>query len=125
MENYIDGFVYPIQREYLNEYKAIAQKIADIWKEHGALAYYEYVGDDLKLEGTKSFVDAVQLKEGEVVVFGWVVFPSKEVRDDANKQVPSDSRMSNLIEPLIDPNRMIFDGSRMIYGGFQSLIQSE
>lgn len=76
-ENYIDGFVFPIQRKHLNEYKKTAQKIAEIWKEYGALAYFEYVGEDLQLEGTRSFIEAVELKKDELVVFGWVLFSSK------------------------------------------------
>lgn len=124
MENYIDGFVFPISRIQLKEYKGVAEKVAEIWKEHGALGYFEYVGDDLKLEGTRSFVEAVDLKEDEVVVFGWVIFPSKEVRDTANKQVPTDPRMAELVGPLVDPEKLIFDACRMMYGGFQPLIQS-
>lgn len=124
MENYIDGFVFPISRIHLKEYKAVAEKVAEIWKEHGALGYFEYVGDDLKLEGTRSFVEVVDIKEDEVVVFGWVIFPSKEVRDTANKQVPTDPRMAELVGPLVDPEKLIFDASRMVYGGFRPLIQS-
>jgi uncharacterized protein YbaA (DUF1428 family) len=63
------------------------------------------------------------MKEDEAVVFGWVVFPSKEVRDRANKQVPEDSRMAELVAPLTDPGRLIFDAERMIYGGFQPLVR--
>lgn len=122
MAHYIDGFVFPIQRKHLDEYKSVAEKVAVIWKEYGALDYYEYVGDDLSLEGTRSFIEVVKLTEEEVVVFGWVVFPSKEIRDRANAQVPKDSRMNELVAPLIEPDRMIFDAGRMIYGGFQRLI---
>tara|TARA_A100000171_G_C2132919_1_gene147942 strand:+ start:600 stop:1028 length:429 start_codon:yes stop_codon:yes gene_type:complete len=122
MENYIDGFVLPVPRIHLDEYKEVAKKVAEIWKEYGALAYFEYLGEDLKLEGTRSFVEAVDLKEEEAIVFGWVVFPSKEIRDRANKQVPNDSRMADLVAPLIDPDRLIFDAERMVYGGFQSLV---
>ena len=122
MSNYIDGFVLPIPRIHLNEYKSIAQKVAAIWQEYGALAYFEYVGEDLKLEGTRSFIEAVEVKEDEVVVFGWVVFPSKEIRDSANKQVPNDPRMMEYVAPLTDATKLIFDASRMVYGGFQSLI---
>ncbi|GAO43220.1 hypothetical protein FPE01S_02_03240 [Flavihumibacter petaseus NBRC 106054] len=122
MENYLDGFVLPVPRIYLDEYKRVAEKVAEIWKEYGALAYFEYVGEDLKLEGTRSFVELVELKEDEVIVFGWVVFPSKEVRDRANKQVPSDSRMTELVAPLTDPRRLIFDAERMVYGGFKPLV---
>jgi len=124
MANYIDGFVLPIPRIHLNEYKNVAEKVAEIWKEYGAVAYFEYVGEDLKLEGTRSFMDVVDLKEDEVVIFGWVIFPSKEIRDSANKQVPADSRMAELVAPLTDPNKLIFDAGRMVYGGFQPLVQS-
>lgn len=122
MANYVDGFVLPIPYKYLNDYKAVAQKVAEIWKEYGALAYHEYIGEDLKLEGTRSFIDSVDLKEGEVIIFGWVLFPSKEIRDLANEQVPKDPRMAELVAPLTDPERLIFDAGRMIYGGFESLI---
>jgi len=123
MANYIDGFVLPIPRIHLNEYKSVAEKVAEIWKEYGALAYFEYVGEDLKLEGTRSFIDVVDLKEDEVIIFGWVIFSSKEIRDTANNQVPTDSRMAELVAPLTDPKRLIFDAERMVYGGFQPLVQ--
>ena len=122
--NYIDGFVFPIPRIHLDEYRRVAVQVAEIWKEYGALAYFEYLGEDLKLEGTRSFIEQVDAKEDDAVIFGWVVFPSKETRDLANKQVPTDPRMADLVGPLTDPSRLIFDASRMVYGGFQSLIQS-
>jgi uncharacterized protein YbaA (DUF1428 family) len=123
MENYIDGFVLPVPRIHLNEYKSVAEKVAKIWKEYGALAYFEYVGEDLKLEGTRSFIEVVDLKEDEVIVFGWVLFPSKETRDLANKQVPKDLRMIKLVTPLTESTKLIFDASRMVYGGFQPIVQ--
>ena len=121
MANYIDGFVFPIQKIHLDEYKKASEKIAEIWKEHGAISYHEFIGDDMYLEGTKSFEATINAKENEVVVFGWVVFPTKEVRDMANKNVPTDSRMNALVSPLIDPNNLIFDARRMVYGGFKPL----
>lgn len=124
MANYIDGFVLPVPRIHLDEYKSVAEKVAEIWKEYGALAYFEYVGEDLKLEGTRSFIEIVDLKADEVVVFGWVLFPSKEARDFANKQVPADQRMIALVAPLTESTKLVFDASRMVYGGFQSLVQS-
>ena len=123
MANYIDGFILPVPRIHLSEYKGVAEKVAEIWKEYGALDYFEYVGEDLNLEGTRSFAEVVDLKEDEVIVFGWVVFPSKETRDLANKQVPTDPRMAELVAPLTDPERLIFDAGRMVYGGFQPLVQ--
>lgn len=123
MENYIDGFVFPVHSMYLDEYKNVSEKVAEIWKEHGALAYFEYVGDDLLLEGTRSFGDLVQVHEDEVIVFGWVVFPSKEIRDLANFKVPTDPRMAELVAPLSHPDKLIFEASRMYYGGFLPLVQ--
>ncbi len=124
MRNYIDGFVLPIPRNYIDEYRMAANKVADIWKEYGALAYFEFLGDDLFLEGTKSFIESVDAKEDEEIVFGWVVFPSKEVRDLANKKVPADPRMAEIVAPLTNPEKLIFDAGRMVYGGFKALVQS-
>ena len=120
--NYIDGFVLPIPQKHLNEYKRVAKMVAEIWKEHGALAYFEFVGEDLKLEGTCSFPEMLNAKEDEAIIFGWVVFSSREMRDIANKKVAADPRMNDLIAPLTDPSRIIFDAKRMVYGGFQSFI---
>lgn len=118
MAHYIDGFAHPIPRAQLAEYQKAAEAIAAIWLEHGALSYRETTGEDLHLEGTRSFVNAVDAKADEVVLFGWVVFPSKEVRDAANAQVPQDARMAELMAPIAN----IFDASRMVYGGFESMI---
>ena len=124
MVDYIDGFVLPVPRIHLDEYRSVAEKVAEIWKEYGALEYFEYVGEDLKLEGTRSFIEVVDLKEDEVIVFGWVLFPSRETRESANKQVPNDPRIIELVTPLTESSKLIFDASRMVYGGFQPLVQS-
>lgn len=120
--NYIDGFAFPISRIHLDAYRNVAESVAKIWKEHGALAYFEYVGDDMELEGTRSFLDALNTSEDETVIFGWVVFESKAARDAANKQVAADPRMVDLIAPLIDPSKLVFDSKRMAYGGFRLLV---
>ena len=122
MNNYIDAFVLPIPRDHLNEYKGIAEVVANIWKEHGALAYHEYVGEDLTLEGTRSFQELIDAIEDEVIIFGWVVFNSKEARVKANELVAADPRMIDLIAPLTDPSRIIFNAKRMFYGGFSKLV---
>ena len=124
MAHYIDGFVLPIPRDRLNEYKRVVEAVAEIWKEHGALDYLEYVGDDLILEGTRSFTDLVAATEDETIVFGWVAFDSREARDLANEKVAADPRMADLIDPLIDPSNPVFDAKRMAYGGFRSLVGS-
>ncbi|WP_026951011.1 DUF1428 domain-containing protein [Algoriphagus mannitolivorans] len=124
MSEFIDGFVFPIPKKHLGEYKQVAEKVAKIWKEHGALAYYEYAGENAKLEGTRSFAEMVKAEKDEVVVFGWTVFESRQIRDLAIKRVSSDPRMKNLIAPLLDPSRLIFDAERMVYGGFNPLVIS-
>ena len=118
MAHYIDGFVLPVPRDRLNEYQRVVEAVADIWKEHGALDYWEYVGDDLNLEGTRSFTDLVAATEDETIVFGWVVFDSREARDLANEKVATESRMAD----LIDSSNSGFDAKRMVYGGFESLV---
>lgn len=120
MANYIDGFVFPISRNHLNEYKRLSESVAQIWKEHGALDYFEYVGDDMSLEGTRSFTDVVATTENETIVFGWVAFDSRETRDLANEKVAKDSRVVD----LINSSNSGFDAERMVYGGFQSLVQT-
>jgi len=122
MAQYVDAFALPVPRAHLDEYRRVAEKVAGIWKANGAIQYVEFVGDDLVLDGTRSFIDVLDLKEDEVAVFGWVLFPSKEIRDLANKQVPNDPEMAELVDPLTDPDRLIFDASRMVYGGFLSLV---
>lgn len=124
MTHYIDGFVLPVPSEHLNKYREVAEKVAEIWKEHGALDYSEYVGDDFSLEETRSFADLAKAKADEAIVFGWVVFESREVRDLANKRVAADPRMAALTAPLTDTSRPIFDAKRMVYGGFRSLVKS-
>ena len=118
MANYIDGFVFPIARDRLNDYTDLASKIAEIWKEHGALGYHEFVGDDMELEGTASFKDVMTTTEDETIIFGWVIFDSKESRDLANKKVAADPRMHGLVEL----SNSGFDAKRMAYAGFRSLV---
>ena len=118
MAQYIDGFVLPVPRDRLNEYERLAEEVAKIWKEHGALDYVEYVGDDMNREGTRSFTDLVAATEDETIVFGWVVFDSREARDLANEKVAADPRMAD----LVDSSNSGFDAKRMAYGGFRSIV---
>jgi len=119
MAHYIDGFSFPIPSDSLNDYMRLAEAAAEIWKEHGALEYHEYVGDDMNLKGTRSFVDLLTAGEDETIVFGWVVFDSRETRDRANEKVAADPRMARLVEST----NSNFDAGRMAYGGFRSLVR--
>ncbi|TDR20588.1 DUF1428 domain-containing protein [Marinicella litoralis] len=122
MANYIDGFVLPVPRDQLQRYGEVAEKVAKIWKEYGALEYFEYISDDAAMEGTRSFTEVVNSKEDEAVIFGWVVFTSREARDLANEKVAADPRMTDLVSPLVSTARPIFDAKKMVYGGFRSLV---
>ena len=125
MSNYIDGFVLPIPRDRVTEYQRVAEKVAEIYKEHGAIDYVEYVGDDMHREGTRSFNDLARSTERDSVVFGWITFDSREQRDLVNKKVETDPRMPDLIAPLIDPANPIFDPKQMAYGGFRTLVGAQ
>ena len=120
MANYIDGFVLPVPSERLDDYRRLVEAVADVWKEHGALDYQEFVGDDLSLEGTRSFTDLVAASGEESIVFGWVVFESRAARDKANEKVAADPRMAELINAF-DTG---FDARRMAYGGFEPLVSA-
>jgi uncharacterized protein YbaA (DUF1428 family) len=113
---YVDGFVIPVPKRKLPDYRRMAQLGAKIWKEHGALEYYECVGDDLDVPMGMSFRKLGKLKAGETVVFSWIVYRSKAHRDRVNKKVMTDPRMKDMNMP------MPFDIKRMAYGGFKVLV---
>lgn len=123
METYIDGFVFPLKRDFIEQYRVVAIEVALIWKEYGALSYQEFIGDDLNLEGVKSFSTTLELADDEVVIFGWTVFPSKEVRDTACEKIPLDPRMDTLLAPIMKSDPVQFDARKMMYGGFKSFIK--
>jgi len=114
--DYIDGFVAAIPNDNKDKYIQHAQKAAQCFKEHGAKKLVECWGDNVPDGKITSFIKAVQCKENETVVFSWVVWPSKEVRDSGMEKVMHDERMNQ------DNNPMPFDGSRLIFGGFQMVL---
>jgi len=115
---YVDGFVLPVPQENLQAYRRIAQKAGKIWREHGALEYRECVADDVKAGKLTSFPQSVKLKPGEIVVFSWIVFKSREHRDRVNAKVMEDPRLAK----MMDPKSMPFDTKRMVYGGFKVFV---
>ena len=120
--HYLDGFVFPIKKIQIEEYQKAAMQVAKIWKDHGAIDYLEFQSDGSHIEGTLSFDAMINANEDEQIIFGWTLFPSKEVRDKAHKLVAEDPRMTEIVGPLVDPERMIFDAGRMVYGGFNTLV---
>ena len=116
--SYVDGFVVPVPAASLDAYKKMARLAGKVWKEHGALAYHECVADDVKPGKTTSFPQAVKLKDGEVVVFSWIVYKSRAQRDRINAKVMKDPRLAS----MMDPKKLPFDGKRMFMGGFKTMI---
>ena len=115
---YVDGFVVPVPKESLAAYRRLARKAGAIWKEYGALEYVECVADDVQSGKRTSFPQSVKLKPDEVVVFSWIVYKSRAQRDRINKQVMADPRLADM-----DPKSMPFDGKRMFWGGFKTLVE--
>ena len=117
---YVDGYVVPVPKKKLKAYRAMAQKAAKVWREHGALQYKECVADDVKRGKWTSFPQSVKLKSNETVVFAYVVYKSRAHRDSVNKKVMSDPRL----EAMCDPKNLPFDGKRMFWGGFKAIVEA-
>ena len=116
--DYVDGFVVAVPTANKETYRQHAEKAAHVFKEFGALKVIETWGDDVPEGKVTSFPMAVQRKPDETVVFSWVTWPSRQVRDEGWKKVMADPRL----QP--DNNPMPFDGKRMIYGGFQMIVDA-
>lgn len=115
--SYIDGFVIPVPSENKEAFRASAAKFAPIFIEHGATRVVECWGDDVPDGKVTDFRRAVQAAAGETIVFSWIVWPSKSARDEGNRKIMADPRMSGLDMP--------FDGKRMIFGGFAPIVDTE
>ncbi len=116
---YVDGFVLPVPKDNLAAYRKLASRAGKVWMEHGALEYVECVADDVKPGKRTSFPQSVKLKEGEVVVFSYIVYKSRRDRDRINKLVMADPRLKD----MMDPKALPFDGKRMFYGGFKGIVE--
>lgn len=117
---YVDGFVLPVPTANLAAYRRMAKMAGAVWREHGALAYNECIADDVKPGKVTSFPQSVKLKEGETVVFAWIVYKSRKDRDRINAKVMADPRLAS----MMDGKNMPFDGKRMFWGGFKTMIQA-
>ena len=115
--SYIDGFVAAVPTANRAAYRKHAEAGAVVFKEHGALKVVECWGDDVPEGKLTSFPLAVKRAADETVVFSWIVWPSKSVRDAGMAKVMADPRL----EPDVNP--MPFDGKRLIYGGFEVLLE--
>jgi uncharacterized protein YbaA (DUF1428 family) len=116
---YVDGFVVPVPKKNLRAYRQMALKAGKIWREHGALDYRECIADDVKVGKSTSFPRSVKLRRGETVIFSWIVYKSRAHRDRVNAKVMSDPRLASMMNPKSVP----FDGKRMFFGGFKTLVE--
>lgn len=117
---YVDGFIVPVPKKNLADYRKIARKAGKVWREHGALDYRECVAEDVKVGKWTSFPQSVKLKPNETVVFAWITYKSRKHRDKVNAKVMKDPRLAS----MMDPKAMPFDGKRMIYGGFEVFVSA-
>jgi uncharacterized protein YbaA (DUF1428 family) len=123
---YIDGFVFPITKKNVAAYQKMAEWGKRVWMKHGALAYYECMGDDLKVkpgpDGKKprSFADTANAKPGDTVWFSFIIFRNKKHRDAVNKKVMAQmgkeaDKWKDFVMPM--------DPEKMSYGGFKAIVR--
>jgi len=115
---YVDGFLIAVKTDKREVYRKMAAACAPIFKKHGALSVVETWGDDVPEGKLTSFPMAVKLEADESVVFSWITWPSKEIRDAGNK-----AAMDELHEMMKD-DEIPFDGKRMIFGGFEAIVEA-
>lgn len=117
---YVDGFVLPIPRKSMKAYRKLAELAKRVWMEHGALAYRECVGEELKVGPGcgLAFPKGIRSRAGEAIVFAYIEYKSKAHRNAVNRRVMADARLSGV------PETMPFDMKRMMHGGFQAIVES-
>jgi uncharacterized protein YbaA (DUF1428 family) len=118
MGKYVDGFVVPVPKKNLAEYRKLAKLFGKVCIEHGALEYVECIADDVKKGKVTSFPRSVKLKAAETVIFSYAVYKSRAHRDSVNKKVMKDPRLAK----MMNSKNLPFDGKRMFWGGFKSFI---
>jgi uncharacterized protein YbaA (DUF1428 family) len=116
--SYIDGFILPLPKGKEDEYRSIAEMFARKAEAQGALGSVEAIGDGLEHGHTTDFYRAVQATDDENVVFSFIVWPSKEVRDAGWQKIMADPEMQPGAQP------MPFDGKRMFWGGFKPFVNT-
>jgi uncharacterized protein YbaA (DUF1428 family) len=115
---YVDGYVLAVPTDRREDYRALAETAAAVFKDHGALSVVECWGDDVPDGKLTSFPMAVKAEADETVVFAWIAWPSRAARDEGMRAAMEDPRMDHR------PESMPFDGKRMIFGGFEAIVQA-
>lgn len=115
--SYIDGFVMAVPTEARQAYLDHAKVFAEVFAEYGCLRVVEAWGDDVPDGEVTSFPMAVKKAAEETVAFSWIEWPDKATRDAAMERMQTDPRL----DPATNP--MPFDGKRMIFGGFETIVE--
>lgn len=115
---YVDGFLIAVPNANKETYRKHAEEAAKVFKEHGALSLVECWEDDVPEGKVNSMHTAVMRKPDEAIVFSWITWPSKDVRDAGMAKVMADERLVEIMDP------MPFDGQRMIMGGFTMIVNA-
>lgn len=121
MANYVDGFVIPIAKDKISNYRQMAQEACQVWMDHGALEYRECVLEDSSNDFGIPFTKLADASSDQTVIFGWITYKSRTHRDEVNKKVMEDDRMKNGMEKHGD----VFDCNQMSYGGFEVLVDND
>jgi uncharacterized protein YbaA (DUF1428 family) len=120
MAEYVDGFVVPVKKDKIDDYRAMAEKAGALWREFGALEYKECVADDVDPGKSTSFPRSVKLEDDEVVAFSWITYESRAKRDEVNAKVMADPRMKGMMDEDDPP----MDAGRMFFGGFEVIVDA-
>lgn len=120
MSRYVDGYVLPLKKDKIESYRETATKAGQIWKEHGALEYIECVGEDFNAAEMTSFTELAKAKDDETVIFAWIVYKTRQHRDEVNEKVMNDPRLHE----ACSADKNLFDFKRMTFGGFQTIVEA-
>ena len=115
--DYTDGFVVPVPEGKVDTYREMASKMAKVFRQHGATRVVESIADDVSHGEVTDFYRAVKAEDGETVVFSFIEWPDKQVRDDAWAKIMAD-------ESLKPEGDMPFSGQRMFWGGFEKILDT-
>ena len=117
--SYVDGYVIPVPKKNVKAYTKMARWGKKVWMKHGALQYFECLGDDLEpaAPGCGDYPSLLKLKKGETLFYSFIIYKSKAHRDAVNKKVMSDPGMATA------PKKMPFDMKRMMVGGFRTIVE--
>ncbi|HEY5892987.1 MAG TPA: DUF1428 domain-containing protein [Chthoniobacterales bacterium] len=118
--HYIDGFVVPVPKDKIDDYRRMSEIAGKVWREHGALEYRECIGEDLDVKDMLSFPQLAAVQPGETVAFSWIMFESRAHRDEVNAKAMKDPRLTE----MMDSKDMPFDCKRMAYGGFETFVEA-